>query len=137
MISESCDLDGFIEAIKDLTYHEVLTSILKEGYEADDLFVSKKRDAASALELEKVRESAGPSAFHIPPPDGEARPRLRTREGGVPEVPPGGGNPGGEGGAPPGDPRLLRWMMAAFGRHVFIGSSSPRLREVPRSSQDR
>lgn len=65
MISESCDLDGFIEAIKDLTYHEVLSSILKEGYEADDLFVSKKRDEASALELEKVREYSRALRFFI------------------------------------------------------------------------
>lgn len=56
MISESCDLDGFIEAIKDLTYHEVLTSTLKEGYATDDLLVHNKREGAPAEEMERISE---------------------------------------------------------------------------------
>ncbi len=56
MISEECDLDRFIDAIKDLTYHEVLTSILKEGYATDDLLVHKKRDGAPEEEIERASE---------------------------------------------------------------------------------
>ena len=65
MISESCDLDGFIESIKDLRYHEVLTSILKEGYEADDLLVSRRREEAAAPELEKIREYSRALRFFV------------------------------------------------------------------------
>ena len=56
MISEDCDLDMFIEAIKDLTYHEVLTLTLKEGYATDDLLAHKKREGAADEELEKISE---------------------------------------------------------------------------------
>jgi hypothetical protein len=59
MISEECDLDRFINAIKELTYHEVLTSTLKEGYAADDLLIHKKRDGAADEELEKISEYNG------------------------------------------------------------------------------
>lgn len=65
MISESCDLDGFIESIKDLTYHEVLTSILKEGYEADDLLVFRRREGDAAPELERIREYSRALRFFI------------------------------------------------------------------------
>ena len=41
MISEECDLDRFIEGIKDLTYHEFLTFTLKEGYASDDVLTHK------------------------------------------------------------------------------------------------
>jgi len=54
MISKECDLDTFIDAIKDLIYHEVLTITLKEGYAADDLLVHKKRDGAPEEVLERV-----------------------------------------------------------------------------------
>ncbi len=56
MISEECDLESFIDAIKDLTYHEVLTITLKEGYATDDLIVHKKRDGAADEELESISE---------------------------------------------------------------------------------
>jgi hypothetical protein len=56
MISEEGDLDRFIDAIEDLTYHEVLTFTLKEGYAADDLIVHKKRDGASEEEIERISE---------------------------------------------------------------------------------
>jgi hypothetical protein len=56
MISEECDLDSFIDAIKDLAYHEVLTFTLKEGYAADDLIVHQKRDGAADEELERISE---------------------------------------------------------------------------------
>jgi hypothetical protein len=56
MISEDGDLDRFIDAIEDLTYHEVLTTTLKEGYEADDLIVHRKRGAAADEELEWISE---------------------------------------------------------------------------------
>lgn len=56
MISEECNLDRFIDAIEDLTYHEVLTTILKEGYAADDHIVHKKRDGASEVEIERIFE---------------------------------------------------------------------------------
>ncbi len=56
MISEECHLDRFIEAIKDLTYHEVLTFTLKEGYAADDLIVRKKRGGVADEELERISE---------------------------------------------------------------------------------
>ena len=56
MISESCDLDSFIEAIIELTYHEVLTSTLKEGYATDDLLVHKKREGAPSEEMERASE---------------------------------------------------------------------------------
>ena len=65
MISKSCDLDGFIESIKDLRYHEVLTSILKEGYEADDLLVSRRRKGDAAPELERIREYSRALRFFI------------------------------------------------------------------------
>ncbi len=56
MISEECDLDSFIDAIKDLAYHEVLTSTLKEGYATDDLLVHKKRDGSPEEEIERASE---------------------------------------------------------------------------------
>ncbi|HRW82716.1 MAG TPA: hypothetical protein P5049_04585 [Methanothrix sp.] len=56
MISEDCDLDSFISAVKDLTYHEVLTSTLKEGYGTDDLIVHKKKEGAPAEEIERISE---------------------------------------------------------------------------------
>ena len=56
MISEDCDLDSFIDAIKDLTYHEVLTSTLKEGYATDDLLVHKKKEGSPAEEIERISE---------------------------------------------------------------------------------
>ncbi len=56
MISEDCDLDSFISAVKDLTYHEVLTSTLKEGYATDDLIVHKKKEGAPAEEIERISE---------------------------------------------------------------------------------
>ncbi len=56
MISEEYDLDQFIEGIKDLTYHEVLTFTLKEGYASDDILVHKKRDGASEEEIQRVSE---------------------------------------------------------------------------------
>jgi hypothetical protein len=56
MISEECDLDRFIDAIKDLTYHEVLTSTLKEGYATDDLLVHKRRDGVPEGEVEQASE---------------------------------------------------------------------------------
>jgi hypothetical protein len=56
MISEECDLDRFIDAIKDLTYHEILTLTLKEGYAADDLIVLRKRGGAADEELERISE---------------------------------------------------------------------------------
>ncbi len=56
MISEEGDLDSFIDAIKDLTYHEVLTFTLREGYAADDHIVHKRRDGASDEELERISE---------------------------------------------------------------------------------
>jgi hypothetical protein len=56
MISEEGDLDRFIDAIEDLTYHEVLTSTLKEGYAADDLIAHKKRDGATDEVLERISE---------------------------------------------------------------------------------
>ena len=54
MISEDCDLDRFIDTIKDLNYHEVLTLTLKEGYATDDLLIHKKRDGAPEEEIERV-----------------------------------------------------------------------------------
>lgn len=54
MISEECDLERFIDAIKDLTYHEVLTLTLKEGYAADDLIVLRKRGGGADEELERI-----------------------------------------------------------------------------------
>lgn len=54
MISEDCDLDSFIEAIVDLTYHEVLTSILREGYESNDLLVHEKREGAAAEVVKRI-----------------------------------------------------------------------------------
>jgi len=54
MISEECDLDRFIDAIKDLAYHEVLTSTLKEGYATDDLLVHKKKDGGPEEEIERA-----------------------------------------------------------------------------------
>ncbi len=56
MISEECNLDRFIDAIKDLTYHEVLTSTLKEGYATDDFLVHKKKDSAPEEEIERISE---------------------------------------------------------------------------------
>lgn len=56
MISEECDLDRFIDAIEDLTYHEILTFTLKEGYAADDLIAHKKRDGAADEVLEGISE---------------------------------------------------------------------------------
>jgi len=56
MISEEGNLDRFIDAIEDRTYHEVLTTILKEGYVADDHIVHKKRDGASEEEIERILE---------------------------------------------------------------------------------
>ncbi|KQC14376.1 MAG: hypothetical protein APR56_03870 [Methanosaeta sp. SDB] len=56
MISEECDLDRFIDAIEDLTYHDVLTLTLKEGYAADDLIVHRRRGGASEEELERISE---------------------------------------------------------------------------------
>ena len=56
MISESCDLDSFIDAIKDLTYHEVLTTTLKVGYATDDLLVHKKRECAPAEEIVRISD---------------------------------------------------------------------------------
>ena len=56
MISEDCDLDRFIDTIKDLNYHEVLTLTLKEGYATDDLIVHQKRGGASEEELERLSE---------------------------------------------------------------------------------
>ncbi|KQC15227.1 MAG: hypothetical protein APR56_02530 [Methanosaeta sp. SDB] len=56
MISEECNLDSFIDAIKDLTYHEVLTFTLKEGYTTDDLLVHNKRDSAPEEEIERISE---------------------------------------------------------------------------------
>lgn len=54
MISIDCDLDRFIEAIEDLPYHELLVSILKEGYAADDLLVHRRREGASPEEMERI-----------------------------------------------------------------------------------
>ena len=54
MISEECDLDSFIDAIKDLAYHEVLTYTLKEGYATDDLLVHKKRDGGPDGKIERA-----------------------------------------------------------------------------------
>jgi len=56
MISEKCDLDEFIEAIEDLPYHEVLTSILKEGYASLDHLAHRKRDGAIDEEIERINQ---------------------------------------------------------------------------------
>jgi len=56
MISEDCDIDRFIEAVKELPYHEVLITTINEGYACDDLLVHRKKDGASQEELEQVRE---------------------------------------------------------------------------------
>ncbi|MHC1631250.1 MAG: hypothetical protein ACXQT4_02995 [Methanotrichaceae archaeon] len=45
MISEKCDLNKFVEAIKDRPYHEVLTLTLREGYDSDDVLIHKKNEA--------------------------------------------------------------------------------------------
>jgi len=54
MISEMCDLDKFIEAIEDLPYHMVLTSILNEGYAADDKLAHRRRDGATDDEIKRI-----------------------------------------------------------------------------------
>ncbi|HII07860.1 MAG TPA: hypothetical protein HA349_11280 [Methanotrichaceae archaeon] len=54
MISEECDLDSFIDSIGDLTYHEVLTITLKEGYATDDLLVHKKKNGGPVEEIERA-----------------------------------------------------------------------------------
>jgi len=46
MISKKCDLDEFIEAVKDKPYHEFLTLTLKEGYASDDILVRERNEGA-------------------------------------------------------------------------------------------
>lgn len=56
MISEECDLDQFIDAIKDMSYHEFYIAILKEGYATDNVLIYKKRDGAPEAAIQKASE---------------------------------------------------------------------------------